>query len=118
MHFIWLKAIANFEIKNFKNSAFVEYRICRVLFGLSSSLSLLTATLQKHFNQYNAIDPEFVENVLQSIYVHDCIFGTQNTEETKVLVEKSKTCLAKGGCSLHKFKSISIESEEHTFSKF
>ena len=115
MHFIWLKDFANFEIKNF--SAFVEYRIW-VLFVLSSSLSLLTATLQKHFNQYNAIDPEFVENVLQSIYVHDCIFGTQNTEETKVLFEKSKTCLAKGGFSLHKFKSISIESEEYIFSKF
>ena len=78
MHFIWLKDVANFEIKNFKNSAFVEYRICRVLFGLSSSLSLLIATLQKYFNQYNAIDPEFVENVLQSIYVNDCIFRTQN----------------------------------------
>ena len=35
-----------------------------------------------------------------------------------MLFEKSKTCLAKGGFSLHKFKSISIESEEHTFSKF
>ena len=85
MHFIWLKAIANFEIKNFKNSAFVEYRICRVLFGLSSSLSLLTATLQKHFNQYNAMDPEFVENVLQSIYVHDCILNTKHRRNQSVI---------------------------------
>ena len=65
-----------------ENNAFVE-----VLFGLSSSPFLLTATLQKYLNQYNVTDPEFVKKVLQSLHVDDFISGTETIEEAKVLFE-------------------------------
>ena len=105
IRFIWLKDTANVDFENFENNAFVEYRICKILYGLSCSPFSLTATLQRHLNQFSVIDPEFVEKVLRSLHVVDFISGTETIEEAKVLFEKTKTRLAEEGFNLRKFKS-------------
>ena len=45
VRFLWLADINNIDYKNFDSNEILEYRVCRVLFGLTSSPFLLTATL-------------------------------------------------------------------------
>lgn len=53
----------------------IVFRLARVAFGLSSSPFLLNATLEHHIMTYESEDPEFVQKLLQSLYVDDIISG-------------------------------------------
>ena len=46
-------------------------RFTRVVFGVNSSPFLLNGTIRHHLNKNMYRDPEFVEEVLRSIYVDD-----------------------------------------------
>ena len=52
--------------------------MCRVLFGVTSSTFHLSATLIHHSNKYSDTDPEFVEQVLNSLQVDDLNTGAEN----------------------------------------
>ena len=112
---IWFKDINNLHFDHFENNELIEYRLCRVLFGLTCSLFLLTATLRKHLNQYSNLDPEFVDKTLQSLHVDDLISGAYPIAEAKSFFEKSKTRSAEGDFHLRKFKSNSTELESITY---
>ena len=56
----------------------VVLRFARVVFGVSSSPFLLNATIQHHIERY-ANDPEFVRQVLDSLYVDDVAAGGPTT---------------------------------------
>ena len=118
VRFIWFKDINNLDFDKFENNELIEYRSCRVLFGLTCSPFLLATTLRKDLNQYSNLDPEFVEQILQSLHVDDLISGTDTMADTKSFFEKSKTRLAAGGFHLRKFKSNSSELEIIIFKKF
>ena len=49
----------------------VEYRFARVVFGVTSSPFLLNATRLKHITCYEREDPEFVNQMLRSLYLDD-----------------------------------------------
>lgn len=82
------------------------YRFCRVVFGVNSSPFLLNATLQYHICQYSS-DPEFVENLLNSLYVDDLVSAEGDLEKCLSLYQKSKKCLSEGGFNPRKWISNS-----------
>ena len=46
-------------------------RFSRVVFGVSSSPFLLNATIRFHLDSYRSEDPDFVDDVVRSLYVDD-----------------------------------------------
>ena len=104
--------IKNLDFENFENNKLVEYRLCRVLFGVASSPFLLSATLIEHAERYRNVDPEFVEKLLNSLHVDDLTSGANSVEEAFEFYEKSKERLSEGGFNLRKFKSNSKELEK------
>ena len=117
LRFLWVDDISN------PNPKIIILRFTRVVFGVSSSPFLLNATVKHHMEQYRSVDPEFVQNFLESIYVDDLNTGEENDEQAFLLYKKSKLRLAEGGFNLRKFCSNSPqlmnrinESEAHLVS--
>ena len=60
--FIWFKDLDKLNFSNIETAEYQIYRLCRVLFGVSSSLFLLTGTLIHHITTFSSIDPDFVHS--------------------------------------------------------
>ena len=86
-------------------------RFARVAFGLSSSPFLLNATLKHHIMAYESEDPEFVQKLLQSLYVDDIISGDSDDIGAYKLYIKAKSRLAEGGFNARKLMSQIEENE-------
>ena len=67
LRFLWVDDINSKEIKP------VEYRFCRVVFGVNCSPFLLNATVQYHLDTFAEEDPQFVESMKRSLYVDDWV---------------------------------------------
>ena len=83
----------------------IVLRFARVAFGLSSSPFLLNATLKHHIMAYESEDPEFVQKLLESLYVDDIISGDSDDIGAYKLYIKAKSRLAEGGFNARKFVS-------------
>ena len=81
MRFLWFENINDIDFENFENNQLLEYRLCRVLFGVTSSSFLLSATLRKHILKYILKRPEFIEKLLESLHVDDLISGANTIKE-------------------------------------
>ena len=97
-------------------------RFTRVVFGLTSSSFILNATLKHHVNQYAYVDPNFVNEVMRSLYVDDFASGSRDVMSALQLSTKVKTRLSDGGFNMRKWTSNSQELMEKlqknpTFSK-
>lgn len=82
-------------------------RFARVMFGVTSSPFILNATIRHHMNYYSATDPEFVNEVLRSLYVDDYVSGASSEQAAYELCEKVKSRLAEGGFNMRKWMSNS-----------
>ena len=65
LRFLWVDDVNPAEPNN------VKYRLARVVFGVTSSPFLFNVTLLKHITSYERGDPEFVNQMLRSLYVDD-----------------------------------------------
>ena len=74
-------------------------KFARVVFGVSSSLFLLNATLQCHLNQYATYQTELVRRLTQSMYMDDIVSGAQSEYQ---LYLDSKEVFGSGGFNLRK----------------
>ena len=97
-------------------------RFTRVVFGLTSSPFILNATLKHHVTQYANVDPDFVNEVMRSLYVDDFASGSRDVKSALQLSTKVKTRLTDGGFNMRKWTSNSQELMEElqknpTFSK-
>ena len=102
---MWLRNIENIDFQNFENNPLVEYRLCRLLFGVSSSPFLLFATLIHHINKYKVAEPKFVEKLLLSLHVDDLSSGCENVDSGLEFYSKCIQALKEGAFNLRKFKS-------------
>ena len=97
-------------------------RFTRVVFGLTSSPFILNATLKHHVTQYANVDPDFVNEVMRSLYVDDFASGSRDVKSALQLSTKVKNRLADGGFNMRKWTSNSQElmaelQKNATFSK-
>ena len=91
----------------FSNSPTIKpMRFARVVFGVTSSL-ILNATIRYHVNQYAAFDPEFVQEVLKSLYVDDYASASSTVSSTVQLCKKIKSRLDDEGFNMRKWESNS-----------
>ena len=109
VRFLWFKDISKLDFEKFENCELAEYRFCRVIFGVTSSPFLLTATINFHFAQYDEV--ELVENILRSVHVDDFTGGSDSLEDSYNLFKECKQKLADGGFMLRKFQSNSDKLE-------
>ncbi|XP_067017985.1 uncharacterized protein [Acropora muricata] len=84
-------------------------RFTRLMFGVSSSLFLLNATLRHHMSKYALCDPEFVKKSLEALYVDDLSTGDRNE-----LIEKIKA--SEYGRGVEPINRLSeLEEDEETY---
>ena len=97
LRFLWVDDVNSAEPK------IVEYRFARVVFGVTSSPFLLNATLFKHITSYEGEDPEFVNQMLRSLYVDDLSVSLEDVDKACQLYLKSRERMAQGGFNLRKW---------------
>ena len=95
--------------ENISQSKICDYRICRVLFGVTSSPFLLTFTINKYLRTYNNEDPKFVEQFLRSLHVDNLNSGSGNIHDCYNFYNKVKSRLDQASFNLRKFQSNSSE---------
>ena len=63
------------------------------MFGVSSSLFLLNATIRHHLAKYCLSHPELVQNLSQSTFVDDIVYGADDEDSAHKLYVESKDIL-------------------------
>ena len=81
----------------------MEYRVTRVVFGVTSSPFLLNATLLKHITSHERRDPELVNQMLRSLYVDDLSLRLKHVDKAYQLYLNSRDRMAHGGFTLRKW---------------
>ena len=85
------------------------YRLCQVLFSVSTSSFLLTGTLIPHASSNISIDPLLVTQFLKSLQVHDFCSGKSAVETAYQFYLKFKELLSEANFNLHKCESKSAD---------
>ena len=106
LRFLWVNSVVERGIRP------VEYRFCRVVFGVNCSPFLLNATLQYHLDSFKKEDEEFVRKVKDNFYVDDPVTGEQTKDQALLLYKKASERLGNGGFKLRKWLSNSQEGTE------
>ncbi|XP_065679841.1 uncharacterized protein LOC136094152 [Hydra vulgaris] len=78
--FLWFENINSLNKDNIFTQKIIPYRICRVLFGVTSSSFLLSATLITHAKKYLSDDPLFVNKLISSLHVDDLNSGADSID--------------------------------------
>ena len=84
-------------------------RFARVIFGVNAGPFLLNGTLKHHMSTYKEVDPEFVNKMLQSLYVDDQSTGVAGVLDGFEFCEKAKSRMVDGGFNLRKWTSNASE---------
>ena len=108
--FLWYDDISELSSENLNNLKVIAYRVCRVLFGITSSPFQLSATLIEHFNK--SLDRSFKEKALKSFHVDDLISGGHSVADTHKFYTQTKSHLADASFNLRKFTSNSPELDQ------
>ena len=90
----------------------VVYRFTRQVFGLVCSPFILNAVLRNHLTKYEETDPQFVFDVLKSLYVDDYASGGGSVQECRMLYRKLKKCFKEGGLNMRKWATNSPNVNE------
>ena len=98
LRFLWIDDI------NIERVQPVEYRFCRVVFGVNCSPFLLNVTLQYHLDLFIEIEKEFVKKFRDSFYVDYPVSGEQSKKKVMRLYESVSERLAAGRLRLMKWR--------------
>ena len=82
-----------------------ELRFTRVIFGSGPSPFLLNATIREHMKQYAENDPDFVRQVVKSLYVDDYVGGCDTVEQAIKLKKKLAERFQEGKFNMRKWKT-------------
>ena len=79
------------------------YRFTRLVFGWVCSPFILNAVLRNHLTKYETSDPQFVFDMLKSLYVDDYASGGESVPECFDLYQMLKKCFKEGGFNIRKW---------------
>ena len=88
LRFLWYD-----NVDSESNAKLTVYRFLRLVFGLTSSLFFLNGTIRHHLSKYLSCNQQFVEKLVEDLYVDDVTLGTKTIEEGKEFYEKVKIIL-------------------------
>jgi len=97
LRFLWLTDDGEGQIR------VVQYRFCRLPFGLKPSPALLNAVLEKHLARYSELEPDMFKLLAQSFYADDFIGSPASIEEGEEIYVKARRALREGGFNLRKW---------------
>ena len=101
LRFLWLDDISR------NRPGVLQYRFCRLVFGLTPSPAILTETIQYHLARYLLTEPLVAKQLAESFYVDDFISGVHTEDEGFMLYQKAKELMKAGGFNLRKWKTNS-----------
>ena len=90
LRFLW---VDDSEPNNVK---VIKLRSARLAFGLTCSPFILNSTIRHHLDYYEDADPEFVNNVINLLYVDDYASSFDSENEAFQVYENLKVYLRKG----------------------
>ena len=102
LRFLW------FDDINKEVPTIVQYRYCRLVFGLTCSPAILAETIKYHLNQFQLKCPEVVDH-LRKLYCDDFSCGARNVNEAIKVYRQSKEIMSAWGFNLRKWASNSSE---------
>ena len=82
----------------------ITYRFNRVAFGVPSSPFLLNAIIQHHLHKYNDKDPEFLETMIEGIFVDDLVSSCKDAAAAIDFHNDARKRISEGGFRLRKSK--------------
>ena len=101
LKFLWFDDIGK------QNPQIVQYRFCRLVFGLIPSPAILSEIIQLHVTRYLLVEPMIAEILAHGFYVDDFTSGAQTVEEGFNIYQKAKQLMQQGGFNLRKWKTNS-----------
>lgn len=108
LKFLWWRDIENQQEK-------VIYRHRRVVFGVTSSPFLLSATLQYHLTNIISNHETLkttAQKLLSSFYVDNCVTSVDSEKELLTFIDESKEVMSKGNFELRGWISSPIKVEK------
>ena len=104
--FLWFENTDAGQVK------ILQYRFCRLPFGLKPSPAILNAVLQKHFAEYNTSERDVYQLLSRSFYVDNFIGGITSDKEGVQMYQTAKQILKEGGFNLRKWHTNSVILQE------
>ena len=101
LKFLWYDDISN------RDPQIIQYRFCRLVFGLTPSPAILSETIHHHVTRYLLTEPEIAEILASGFYVDDFTTGTQTVDKGFDVYKKAKQLMCQGGFNLRKWKTNS-----------
>ena len=98
LRFLWYE-----NVNSESDAKLIVYRFLRVVFGVTSSAFLLNGTIRHHLSKYLSCDQQFVEKLLEDLYVDGVTSGTKTIEQRKEFYGKAKLILSEAGFDLRKW---------------
>ncbi|XP_047132421.1 uncharacterized protein LOC124811158 [Hydra vulgaris] len=112
VQFLWVKNVDTVNSENILSSQIATYCLCRVLFGVTSSPFLLSATLATHLQKHVKADPDFVKKMMLALHVDDLNSGSNDLNQCINFFTKARDCLHEANFNLRKFESNSMKLEQ------
>lgn len=84
-------------------TSIVEYRHCRLVFGLTSSPFLLSATISHHLNKATGKVQYTAQILAKSFYVDNCLTSLNTKEETSKFILEAKEVMSRAKFDLRQW---------------
>ena len=99
LRLLWLDDVSSREPQ------VVQYRFCRLVFGITPSPAILQCVIQHHLSRYKNSHEEIVKLLLDTLYVDDFPGGAANREEGFHVYCQAKEVMNGGGFNLRKWRT-------------
>ena len=83
----------------------VQYRFCRLMFGLTPSPAILRGVIQHHLLQHKSEYLQIAQFLLDALYVDDLPGGATDPTKGFEFYQQAKELMAKGGFNMRKWRT-------------